>query len=311
VGNTCVDIVMRHTSELPKWGREQVLGNVEERLGGQGANFAVASARLGTPTWLVSSVGDDDRGRSLRLELASVNNLDCSLLRTESTGTGFSVAVVHTGGDRFFLTFLGHQSRFALEGPAKSISLLGKGDVVHVSGYFLMTGMATGLVRFLGHVKAKGALVSFDPGWNPGRAISAMPESFWNVMDLVDWFLPNEDELAALSSRRSILSAAKVFAKSLKGQMVVKMGSRGCLVLDEGRVVRVKGFKVTAVDSVGAGDAFDAGFLAGLGRGHPLSSCAMLGNAVAALSVSRSGGPSQRFPSMSEVTRFAGKIPAC
>jgi sugar/nucleoside kinase (ribokinase family) len=307
VGNTCIDVVMRHADKLPNWGTEQVFDAVEERLGGQGANFAIASARLGVPTWLLSSVGNDERGSRMRSELDSIDNLNCSLVKTERASTGFSIAVVHPGGNRFFLTSLGHQSRFSLKGPdERAISMLAKGDVVHVSGYFLMPRVAGGLVRFLRKVRTKGAVVSFDPGWNPAEPTKS--EYFWKIMNLVDWTFLSEDELMALSSKRSIPSAAKMLGRSLTGRMVVKGGSRGCVVFDDGRIVAEEsGFNVPVVDSVGAGDAFDAGFLAGLGRGLPLGSCAKLGNATAALLVSRTGGPRQRFPSMSEVERFRGE----
>lgn len=308
VGNTCADIVMRHAGELPKWGTEQFFQSAEERLAGQGTNFAIASARLGVKTWLVSSVGNDERGKRLRSELATIDNLNCSMLRTEKAATGFSVAVVHPGGDRFFLTSLGHQSEFALsECEAQTISMLRKGDVVHVSGYFEMPRIARELVGFLKRIRARGALVSFDPGWNPAGFRKSEP--FWKVITLVDWFFLSDIELMALASQRSILSAAKALEESFSGRIVVKRGRRGSTVLGDGSVLaEASGFDVPVVDSVGAGDAFDAGFLAGLGRDYSFGPCAKMGNATAALVVSTSGGPNQRFPSMREVVRLAGKL---
>jgi len=124
VGNTCADLVMRHTTRLPRWGEEWFFEASEERLGGQGANVAIAVACLGSPAFLLSSVGDDDRGKRLRSELEIVAGLDCSMLRVERSQTGFTVAVVREGGERFFLTYQGHQEMFSLEGAAVSYTHL-------------------------------------------------------------------------------------------------------------------------------------------------------------------------------------------
>ena len=311
VGNTCADLVMRHTTNLPRWGEELFFEASEERLGGQGANVAIAAARLGTPVFLLSSVGDDDRGRRLRSELETVVGLDCSMLREERSETGFTVAAVRKGGERFFLTFQGHQEMFSLEGAAeKAVAMLGKGDVVHVSGYFQMPKVAVGLRGFLSRARAKGALVSFDPGWISRGFTGANAESFWRVLEMVDWFFPNEDELKALSGRASLAAAAKVMGKQLSGYMVVKRGKFGCMLYEDGRmVVESPAFRVDVVDSVGAGDAFDAAFLLGVGKGYSVNSCASMGNATAALAISTSGGPTKRFPSLSQVMKLAGRMP--
>lgn len=309
VGNTCLDIVMRHSENLPSWGEEQIFETSEERLGGQGANFAIATARLGTPTALLSGVGEDDRGKRLRSELESVAGLDCSLLRVEKSKTGFSVAAVRGGGERFFLTFLGHQEMFTLVGAGKALVDIRKGDVVHASGYFLMPKMAEELPKFLSQAKDRGALVSFDPGWSPHGLTDAKSEYFWKVMELVDWFCPNEDELKALARSASLPAAAKVVGKRFLGHMVVKRGKFGCMTYDDGRLVAESpAFRVDVVDSVGAGDAFDAGFLLGVVKGHPIDSCARIGNATAALTISKAGGPTRRFPSLSRVLKLAGRL---
>jgi sugar/nucleoside kinase (ribokinase family) len=309
VGNTCLDLLMRHTDRLPRWGGEQVFEDSEQRVGGQGANFAVASARLGSPTRLVSSVGDDDLGKRLKSELESVENLDCSFLRFEKASTGFSVAGVRTGGERFFLTYLGHQSMFSLKGAGRAIGNMGQGDLIHLSGFFLMPRAMQTLRRFLDSIRDKGATISFDPGWAPGGLSADKADSFWEIMELVDWFCPNEDELKALTSEDSIGRAARVAGRAVRGGIVVKRGARGCAIFEGGhRPVEIPSFKVDVVDAVGAGDAFDAGFLFGIGSGYSHAASGKLGNAAAALVVSRKGGVKQRFPTLSEVMDLAEKV---
>ena len=309
VGNTCADLVMRHATTLPKWGKEQFFEACEERLGGQGANVAIAAARLGIPAILLSSVGDDYRGRRLRSELETVAGLDCSMLRVERSETGFTVAAVRKGGERFFLTYQGHQEMFSLVGAEKSLDILGKGDIVHVSGYFQMPKVAAGLRGILSRARTKGALVSFDPGWISRGFTGANAESFWRVLEIIDWFFPNEDELIALAGKSSLDAAAKVVGKRLAGRMVVKRGKLGCAAYEDARLVAENpAFRVDVVDSVGAGDAFDAGFLLGVSKGYSVNSCASMGNATAALTISKAGGPTKRFPSRSQVMKLAGRM---
>jgi sugar/nucleoside kinase (ribokinase family) len=309
VGNTCADLVMRHTTSLPKWGEERFFEASEERLGGQGANVAIAVARLGGAAFLLSSVGDDDRGKRLRSELEMVAGLDCSMLRVERSQTGFTVAAVREGGERFFLTYQGHQEMFTLEGAEKALAILGKRDVVHVSGYFQMPRAAASLPRFLSRARAKGAMVSFDPGWSSRGLARAEAESFWQVMELVDWYFPNEDELKALTGRASLAAASTVVGNRLSGHMVVKRGKLGCAVYEGGRMIAESpAFRVAVVDSVGAGDAFDAAFLLGVGEAYSVNSCARMGNAGAALAISTSGGPTKRFPSLSRMVKLAGRV---
>ena len=309
VGNTCLDLLMRHTNRLPRWGEELVFKDSEQRVGGQGANFAVASARLGSPTRLLSSVGNDDMGRRLKSELESVENLDCSLLRLEKASTGFSVAGVRTGGERFFLTYPGHQSMFSLKGAQRAIGSAGKGDLVHFSGFFLMPGAMEELGSLLVSIRDRGATISFDPGWSPDGLSGNKAKSFWKVMESVDWFCPNEDELKAFTSKDSVDESARVASKAVRHGIVVKRGARGCVIFEAGhRPLEVPGFRVEVVDAVGAGDAFDAGYLFGLGNGYSHAASGRLGNAAAALVVSRTGGLNQRFPSKSEVRALAGNM---
>ena len=112
IGNICLDIILRPADRLPKWSTELFFKETQSRSGGQGLNFAVASALFGNTTLLASNMGMDQAGAAIEAELSAVKNLDLRLLRRTKEPTGFTVSVVRSDGERFFLAPLGHQREF-------------------------------------------------------------------------------------------------------------------------------------------------------------------------------------------------------
>jgi sugar/nucleoside kinase (ribokinase family) len=120
------------------------------------------------------------------------------------------------------------------------------------------------------------------------------PEDLWGgaldeLLDIVDIFLPNEDEACRISGKADGESAIEALAKRVP-LVGVKCGKRGALVQAGGQRRLVPAERVTPVDTIGAGDSFDAGFLAAYLRGETPEACAALGNLTAALSTLRAGG---------------------
>jgi sugar/nucleoside kinase (ribokinase family) len=303
VGNTCLDLVLRYGRRLPAWGTEAFFDEAEWRLGGQGANFAIAAAKLELTTWLVSSLGADQIGKQFATELRSIQHVETKFLRMEGSSTGFSVAVVRADGERLFLTFLGHQRIYSLEKDVQDLfSVIDKDDFVHVSGYHMLPAFQAGLQPFLREIKSKGARVSFDPGWNPTGLNRSAKAELCRVLSHVDYFEPNEIELSAITDTRTIASGAKRLRAAYSGVLVVKRGRQGSTAIDvDDKHTNVRAFPVQVLDTTGAGDAFDAGFISGIARGQSLGASAKMGNATAALAISRIGAPNHRFPTRLEV----------
>ena len=123
----------------------------------------------------------------------------------------------------------------------------------------------------------------------------------------LDYFIPSEAEAKELAGTGDMSQAARAFVRDGARNVVIKLGARGVLCLDEsGRETTVPAFKVPqVVDTTGAGDCWAAGFLAGLLEGRPLPDAARLGNAVAALSV-QAAGATTGIRSMDQVTSLMG-----
>lgn len=302
IGNTCLDIILAYTNQLPEWNSELVFEEAEWRLGGQGANFAIASAYLGLKTILVSNIGNDDVGNRLRTELASALPICKHLFRCENSQTGFSVTLIHQDGERSFLTFLGHQRLF----PSKSLmndvlNVVESDDVVHISGLYMLPRLREKLPALVRQLHSKGARISLDPGWNPHGFTRRARGFFYRTLSYVDFYEPNDAELKQLTGERTVQSALLRIMSRFHGVLVVKLGKRGSAIVEPGRRIFAPPFAARVADTTGAGDAFDAGFLAGVTQDRTLEISAKMGNAVASIMISRRGKASLRFPKYKEV----------
>jgi len=305
IGNTCLDIILMHTNQLPKWSTEQFFKKTQWRSAGQGANFAIATASLGHPTCLVSNLGSDEISTRILADLQRMKLLDLKLLERTENATGFTVSVVRSDGERLFLTFLGHQNDFSLlHNKPRILQSLQKNDIIHISGYYMLPNLWNELPALVSQFKHRGAKISFDPGWPPSGFNRTERKDLRVVLPDVDYFEPNEIELQAMTRKRSVSSAVKEIRRICDGVIALKRGSRGSIVFSENTVITTRAFRVRAVDSTGAGDVFDAAFLTGIVRGIPLSLCAKRGNAAAAALMSSTNSGRFRFPTESSIQHF-------
>jgi ribokinase len=140
-----------------------------------------------------------------------------------------------------------------------------------------------------------------DPA--PARALPA------RLLGCVTWLTPNESEAETLLNKPGLcasnpLYAAKELLKMGPRNVIVKLGSRGCiLATSDGTVEQIPAFSVDAVDSTAAGDAFSGGFAVGLMRGHSHKDAAIFASGVAAISVTRHGAQPS-MPTYNEVRSF-------
>ena len=306
IGNTCLDIILGCTDRLPKWNSELIFQETDWRLGGQGANFAIAVSRLGVQSILASSLGSDDVGKTMRAELASVMPIDEQFFRLEGSETGFSVTLVRTDGERSFLTFLGHQGLFTTKPITQSIlKIVGEDDIVHVSGLYMLPKIRRELPSLFRRLHEAGVRVSFDPGWNPCGFSKTERQSFYRLLSLIDFYEPNDAELKQLTGKSGIQWAVRRLRAAFHGVLALKLGRKGSEIVEpSGKVTFVPSYSTRVADTTGAGDMFDAGFIAGIVQDLSLKLSARYGNAVASIAISRRGEPSLRFPKFSELQKI-------
>ena len=252
--------------------REKLVSGMLLTVGGSASITACGAARLGLRTAFVGVVGDDEFGRFMLGEMQGLG-VDVSGCPVEpSAPTGITVAAVQHG-DRAMLTLPGTIA--LLTADQVPSELVAGARHLHIGSYYLLDRLRPGMPALVAAARAAGATVSVDPqedttgGWDGG-----LPA----LLADVDVLFVNEQEAAGIDARSCPL-------------VVVKRGPDGAAARPRGEPeVAVGGFAVEAVDATGAGDSFDAGFLAGRLTGLDLEASLRLGCACGALSTRRLGG---------------------
>ena len=210
-----------------------------------------------------------------------------------SVKTGLTV-ILSRRGDRALLTHLGAIT--CLRADQVDRQLLATARHVHVTSYYLQDALRPGLPGLLAEAQERGLTVSLDTNWDPTER--------WNgglaqVLDHVDVFLPNEMEARGIAGRSDRESALDQLASQVP-TVAIKLGSEGAAARRGDERVACPALSVDTVDTTGAGDSFDAGFIFGLLRGCSLKEALRIGCVCGALSTRAVGGTDAQ-PTFEEV----------
>ncbi|HEY1902781.1 MAG TPA: carbohydrate kinase family protein [Terracidiphilus sp.] len=283
----CVDLILQGNTRPQFSQHEQIVSSYCLELGGSANIFATQMAKLGAHTAVLGYVGCDAFG-DFALQRLKDCGVNLSLVKRDSSiPTGLGVALVEAD-DRAILTVLGSIDSSQ---PCDLPRYLG--DLCkhwHVASPFLLRGLRSAWPEFLGRAKADGLTVSLDPNWDPEEAWEGIKE----LLPLVDVFLPNKAEATALTGLSDSIEAGRQLAMSCP-LVVVKRGSRGAIAVRGDRVWEIEASPVRTsdghpVDTVGAGDNFDAGFLRAWMLGREIDICLSLGSRCASASLTSEGG---------------------
>ncbi|MFD6275888.1 carbohydrate kinase family protein [Streptomyces sp. NPDC060209] len=299
IGDVNPDIVLGPLDTPPAFGqREQLVETGLLTLGGSGAIMACGAARLGLKVAFAGRVGDDEAGRFVRTAL-NARGVDTDALRTDPVlPTPLTVVVTRGDGDRAILTSPGTLSAGGPEDVPEA--LLTSSRHVHAASYFLLPRLADALPELLATARARGATTSLDTNDDPSGAWA--PGGLQATLAVTDYLLPNAQEALALAHATTSADGAVVpagtdrldaaaTALAARGpRVVVKNGADGALMHDGRTLLRTPGIPARPLDTVGAGDSFDAGFVAALLRGLPLPEALEFAAACGALSTRAHGG---------------------
>lgn len=268
---------------VPIFGQvEKLVNSATLTIGSSSAIFSCGVARLGLKVAIVGVCGDDVFGRFM-LDEMQARGVDVSSVAILPDGqTGLSV-ILAQGADRAILTHPGLIS--ALTAEAVTDDLLRRSRHLHVASYFLQTALQPDLPDLFARARFLGLTTSLDPNWDP----SCEWRGFDELLRQVDVFLPNENEALSLTGAASFESAADVLCQKC-GTIALKLGAQGALGVREGQKIRVPSLPVKLVDTVGAGDSFDAGFIYGYLQGWPLEKSLRIAAVCGALSTKKAGG---------------------
>ncbi len=287
VGELNVDLVMGGLPSLPVLGQELLGTNFRMTLGSSSAITAARLAALGASVDFVGWVGDDTIGR-FTLEQLTHYGVGVAGVQTVSDGaTGVTIALTYAH-DRALLTYPGVMVDF--DGSTVTAELLAGYAHVHVGSFALQERLRPALPRIFRQAHARGLTTSLDIGWDPSGRWAALPYLRETLAEC-DYFFPNEDEVQALLGGAEDVRA---LASWVRGTLVVKRGRKGALAVPpqpERAFVEVPSWAVSVVDTTGAGDAFNAGFLyAKVLEGAALEEALRFAVACGAQAVTQLGG---------------------
>jgi len=266
IGNLNLDIIAGEINQWPQIGTEIMVSQGEIRIGGAAGNSAIVSKRLGVSPAVISAIGNDDFSKLMKYKLSELN-INVDYLEEFPTKTPFSIGLTFSKNhERTFFTFLSYLLDFNLGKKEYTLKNC-KNKQILLTGINLLPNLQNSkLIALLSSLKNNNNIVYLDPG-HPTEGWECGYRNFINeLLNYVDWFLPNENEFLNLVQEDKLEKAVRKFREqSNKINCVIKMSSKGSYLITEKYKKLIKTEPSQNVqDTIGAGDAFNAGLIVNL-----------------------------------------------
>jgi len=305
LGILVADVVGRPVSEIPAPGRLTLVEDMGLYTGGCAVNTATALARLGLPVEVIGKVGADPFGEFVIQAMTQRGISAGGVKRDDHAGTSATMVMVGPDGERRFIHYIGANARLARADI--DLEQVGRASILHIAGALVLPGMDGEPTAQLLQLSRRAGVTTFmDTVWD---ATGRWMELLKPCLPHLDYFIPSLPEAVALTGQEDPYAAARALLDEGVGIVGIKMDVHGCLVLTQkGEHIRMPAYQVHAIDSTGAGDAFAAGFIAGVWFGWPLEQVARFANAVGALCVTGVGASGGVLP-LEETREFMKNNP--
>ena len=296
IGSLNADLV-QSVPRLPRGGETLQGGGLRTFAGGKGGNQAFAAARMGGSVSMIGKLGNDSFGVVLLESLRSAG-VNTERVASVEGSSGTAMILVLPNGENAIVispganaTLTPGEAEQRLEGITAARLLLCQLEIPHET-----------VAHSLAAAKRKAATTILDPAPAHADCLAMLP--------YVDFLTPNETEALLLLGRDGTIDddaqaqqAARELHQRGAATVVLKLGRRGCCIVNQEISAIVPGYEVTAVDTTAAGDTFNGAFACALDQGKPLLEAARFANAAGALSVTRPGAQSS-IPTLAEVEQF-------
>jgi sugar/nucleoside kinase (ribokinase family) len=283
VGELNLDLVLYGLPGRMELDREHLASNLSITLGSSSAIFAHNFALLGNGVAFHSAIGEDPFGELCLTRLAE-SGVDLSAVRRfPGKQTGLTV-ILPQPEKRFILTYPGVMAEMRFEDL--DIARILEARHLHLSSYFLQQALRSRVPDLFRIAKEAELSTSLDTNDDPD---DRWERDVLDVLPWVDVLLPNEREACRLAGVDDSQLALELLAEKVP-LVIMKRGEKGAIARRGSETFEASSPKITAVDTIGAGDSFDAGFLHQFIRGEKIEECLKYGNLTGALSTTRSGG---------------------
>lgn len=285
VGIIVADHVCTPIDHVPAAGELVLADGMLLTSGGCAANTAVDLAKMGVRTAVLGRVGDDLFGEMVRSMLERDGVETRHVISTPGADTSQTLIIIVKNEDRRFVHTFGANARLtANDIPASSLNGI---RILYVGGYLLMPELEQqGLVKLFQQAKEQGIQTVLDVGIpRPGKYLSRLE----HLLPLVDVFLPNDDEAEVILNEANPRRQAELFHAMGASTVVITCGEKGSVLVNNRERLQADIFHMDYVDGSGSGDAFDAGYIAGMLRGLDARGCLTMASALGASCVRQVG----------------------
>lgn len=286
LGIMVADVVGRPLRVIPDPGRLVLVDEMSLHTGGCAVNSATALARLGMRVEVIGKVGSDAFGDFILSALKERGIGTIGVKRDPRVGTSATMVMVEPDGERRFVHYIGANAQLTLGDI--DMSMVKGASILHVAGSLVLPGIdGQPTAELLQCARAAGVTTFMDTVWDDkGRWM----ELLHPCLPFIDYFVPSLPEAQAITGLDAPVDVAHALLDQGVSTVALKMGAYGCVVVNNvGDILSLPAFQVEVVDATGAGDAFAAGFIAGVYQDWPLEKTARFANSVGALCVTGLG----------------------
>jgi sugar/nucleoside kinase (ribokinase family) len=298
IGELNVDMLLNEIRSFPMLGQEILADKMAFTLGSSSAIFAANLAALGTPVFFCGRLGEDLFGEFI-LSALRQKGVDTGFIITDKAHQTGVTVVLNYEQDRANITHCGAMEHLTIaDVPLEQFPEF---THLHLSSYFLQKGLQKDIVQLFKTAREKGLSTSLDLQWDPANEWQF---PYRECLPYVDFFMPNETELLALTQTTQLSEAFQAL-NAFANTIIVKRGTQGATAYHKGESTHAAPYlHAHFVDAIGAGDSFNAGFINSYLQGKPLSENLMTGNLAGAINATAAGG-TQAF---SDLPSFIKKV---
>jgi sugar/nucleoside kinase (ribokinase family) len=282
VGEVNIDLVMWDIP-MPENEKEKLAKDMHFTMGGSSAITAHNLSVIGSKVAFMGKTGYDIFGDFIIQKLKEGAVDTSAIMRDDTLKTGVTVVIANPP-KRAMLTYIGANVDLTIDDIDWNV--VSKARHLHLGSFFLQTGLRKDVPKLFCKAKELGLTTSMDTNWDPNEEWG---DDLFAALRYTDIFLPNDDEALQMTRKKTLDEAIYKLGNLIK-VVVIKKGRHGATVYTENQIYRAPGFAVQAIETTGAGDSFNAGFLYKYLQGSKWQSCLDYGNACGALAVTSLGG---------------------